>query len=96
MLYLILSILINLLLSHFVAKSALDRKIGYNTAFLLGIFFSFFVSAIITITSVPLTLIDSSLSKDVNNSKSNRPLLSEWLSANPGKTISDYSKHFPL
>ena len=53
--FIIIGLVLNGILAHIIGNVAKDRKIGYNTAFLVSFLLSPLIGLLLVIASVPLT-----------------------------------------
>ena len=90
----IIVLIINAAVAHIIGNVAKDRKIGYNTAFLLSFLLSPLLGILIVIAS---PLIEPGVVK-TGTSKTQpdeRPIYSDWKKINPDKKIWDFLEKYP-
>lgn len=88
----LVGLVINGIVAHIIGNIAVDRKIGYNTAFWVSFLLSPIIGLLMVAASVPLTSEDRERSK---HSFGGRPSYSDWLAKNPNGTIREFLDRYP-
>ena len=90
--FIIIGLVLNGILAHIIGNVATDRKIGYNTAFLVSFLLSPLIGLLLVIASVPLTEAERDR---LSYGSSERPSYTDWLKRNPNGTIREFLDKYP-
>jgi hypothetical protein len=67
LLFILITLIANTILSHVIAKQGEDRKIGYSTAFLISFFFTPLIGILIVIASKEVNTQSQTETKPIKN-----------------------------
>ncbi len=95
LLFIIVGLIINGIVSHIIAKIGEEKSIGYQTAFLISFLLTPLLGVLIVIAAGPKSTTNLNERTLYNTSYGERPLYSDWSKRNPGKTIKEFLERYP-